>query len=133
VPGKPIGDHSLTSDWAPRPITRLYGKLLKDGREKAGLAQRDVAERIGVAQSTLGRWEKGEIQPDFEALRALAGLYRCKMSDLVPRNQYPSAPLNPAERQFWVWRRNARIQGWDEEEYVEIMQAQRERAGKPRL
>ena len=30
---------------------------------------------------------------------------------MMPRNQYPNAPLDPAERQEHFWRRNAKIQG----------------------
>jgi transcriptional regulator with XRE-family HTH domain len=59
----------------------------------------------------VSRWEAGTEQPDYKSLRALTGAYHCKASDLMPRNQYPSAPLDPEERQEWVWQRNARIQG----------------------
>jgi transcriptional regulator with XRE-family HTH domain len=112
-----------------RSITRLYGEKLQAGRKRAGLSQQQAADGVGVDQATISRWERGEKQPAIEYLMALAKLYGAKVSEIMPRNQYPSAPLDPAERQLWVWRRNARIQKVpDVEEYVRQMRAQREQA-----
>lgn len=94
-----------------RPITRLYSEKLRTGRKKAGLTQKQAADAIGVDQAVISRWERGDKQPTVQYLMALAKTYGCKVSDLMPRNQYPSAPLDPEERQEWVWQRNARIQG----------------------
>jgi transcriptional regulator with XRE-family HTH domain len=43
---------------------------LKDERERQGLTQLDLAARIGIEQSTLSRWENGEINPHPIMLRA---------------------------------------------------------------
>ncbi|MCC0707020.1 MULTISPECIES: helix-turn-helix domain-containing protein [unclassified Clostridioides] len=37
------------------------GKRIKDARENIGLTLKDVADRVGVATSTIQRYEKGEI------------------------------------------------------------------------
>ena len=37
------------------------GPLLRAARESVGLTQRQLAERIGAPQSTVGRWETGVI------------------------------------------------------------------------
>ena len=46
-------------------------------------------------------------------------VYGCKLSELLPRNQYPSAPLDPEARQEWIWRRNAQLQGAKTEAEIE--------------
>lgn len=54
-------------------------------RAKSGLSQRDVAEALGVAQSTVCRWEKGEREPRQRHLRALAILLRVDVGALIER------------------------------------------------
>lgn len=41
----------------------LLGETLKIRREELGLAQETVAERLGVRQQTVSRWEKGLAVP----------------------------------------------------------------------
>lgn len=103
-----------------RAIVKTYGKKLREGRERAELSQREAAERLGVSQATLSRFESGETQPDFPTLHKMREAYGCKISELMPRNQYPGAPLDPLKRRIYFIRRNAYIQGADPDK----MQAQ---------
>ncbi len=41
-------------------------------RKRKGLSQAKLAEMIGVEQPTIQRWEKGNREPDFQALDSLA-------------------------------------------------------------
>jgi transcriptional regulator with XRE-family HTH domain len=41
-------------------------------RKKAKLTQAQLADKVGVEQPTIGRWEKGERKPDLEDLDKLA-------------------------------------------------------------
>lgn len=41
----------------------LLGETLKIRREELGLGQDDLAEKIGVSQQTISRWEKGLALP----------------------------------------------------------------------
>lgn len=107
-----------------RSITRLYGEKIAKRRVEARLSQKELAEAIGVSQATMSRFESGETQPDYPTLRKMAERCGCKMSTMVPRNQYPSAPLDPAARREFFWRRNAMIQGIDPDEAVAFWSAQ---------
>lgn len=108
---------------ASREIMRpakAYGELLAEARKCALLSQSQAAELAGVDQATISRWERGERQPDYGTLRKLAHAYDCRLSTLVIRNQYPSAPaLDPEARLDWVRRRNAAIQGVDVDDYLQ--------------
>lgn len=44
-------------------------------RRRAGLTQRELAERLGLRQATIARWERGDRQPSFEDAEAAA--YAC--------------------------------------------------------
>ena len=43
----------------------------------------DLAEKLGVAISTVGRWERGESTPSAVDANALAGILRISVSTLV--------------------------------------------------
>jgi transcriptional regulator with XRE-family HTH domain len=50
------------------------GAVLRELRERAGWRQEELGERTGVAQSTVGRWERSEApipQPDWPRIRGL--------------------------------------------------------------
>jgi transcriptional regulator with XRE-family HTH domain len=40
--------------------------LILEARRRAGLTQTGLADRLGVPQSTIARWETGRIAPSFE-------------------------------------------------------------------
>jgi transcriptional regulator with XRE-family HTH domain len=101
-----------------RSITRLYGEQIRKRREGAALTQKEAAEALGVSQATMSRFEAGDAQPDYATFRTMSEVFGCKMSEIVPRNQYPSAPLDPAARRLHFIRRNAMIQGQDPDEAV---------------
>ena len=66
---------SVVDRFAPR--TTVAGGLLTSARVRAGLSQRELATRAGVAQSTVARIESGHADPAFstlERLLAAAGL-----------------------------------------------------------
>jgi transcriptional regulator with XRE-family HTH domain len=45
--------------------------LLREARERAGLTQKELAERSGVAQSTISAYESGKREPGVDALSKL--------------------------------------------------------------
>lgn len=51
------------------------GKRLKYAREKKGLQQKFVAQKLGVVSATLSRIEAGLHEPDSEKIKLLCELY----------------------------------------------------------
>jgi hypothetical protein len=49
----------------------MAGAFLKEARRAAGLSQRELARRAGVAQPVLSRIERGHASPRFETLDRL--------------------------------------------------------------
>jgi transcriptional regulator with XRE-family HTH domain len=49
-----------------------FGLALRGMRQRVGLSQRELAERIGTTQSAVARMEKGSMQPKFCTLEKLA-------------------------------------------------------------
>lgn len=52
-------------------------------RMRAGLTQREVANRLGVNPSTVTHWEKGRNFPTVSCLPKLAELYGCTVDELL--------------------------------------------------
>lgn len=44
------------------------GLLVKEARLRAGLTQRQLAQRLGTSQSVVARWETGRTAPAFDVV-----------------------------------------------------------------
>jgi transcriptional regulator with XRE-family HTH domain len=49
----------------------ISGHLLREARLRRGLSQAELARRARKPVSSIGRWERGEVVPSLETLRAL--------------------------------------------------------------
>ena len=70
-------------------------------RNKAGLSQMELAERLGVSRQAVSRWESGDTTPTMDKLKALAKLYGVSLdwlcSDAAAR-ELPEAAKPEADR-----------------------------------
>jgi DNA-binding XRE family transcriptional regulator len=65
--------------------------LILMARRRTGLTQRELAERIECRQATIARWERGDRQPSYEDVQAVA--WACELQ--------LDAHLAPADRSWW--------------------------------
>lgn len=133
VSAKPDSDYVMGSGVIPQGpkyarAREVLGATIKIRREKSKLTVEQAAELLGISERTLRRWEKGEGSlwtggpngtADINQMQKLKDAYLCKWIEIMPRNQYPSAPLDPVKRREFFIRRNAMIQGQDPDEAVE--------------
>jgi transcriptional regulator with XRE-family HTH domain len=49
----------------------VSGDLLREARKRAGLTQAELGRRVGKPQSSIARWERGDVKPSLETLREL--------------------------------------------------------------
>jgi len=52
-------------------------------RNRHGLSQEEVAEKIGVSRQSVAKWENGDSLPDILKCESLADLYGVSLNDLV--------------------------------------------------
>lgn len=64
------------------------GKKLKERREQLGMTQRQVAERLGVAQPIYQRFEKGIFECNYSQLAAICKLYDISADYLLGLKDY---------------------------------------------
>ncbi|HVA63842.1 MAG TPA: XRE family transcriptional regulator [Terriglobales bacterium] len=81
---------------ATSPDPRLLGQRLQEARRAAALTQSQVAERMGMARTTIVAIEKGERHVRSSELVALAEICRRPVSEFVN----PRAPIDTFVPQF---------------------------------
>lgn len=56
---------------------------IKEHRLKANLSQTDLAEKVGVGQSTVAMWESGIRKPRVKMLIKLSKVFSCTIDELI--------------------------------------------------
>ena len=61
----------------------VTGAVIKALREKGNLTQKELADRIGVSDKTVSKWETGKGLPDITLLEPLAGALGVSVTELL--------------------------------------------------
>ncbi len=64
-----------------------YGEALKIQRELAGLNQMELANKIGISQQNISRWERDEVLPNIDFCVKLADFYNITIDELIGRDR----------------------------------------------
>lgn len=71
-------------------------------RNRNGLSQEEVAEKIGVSRQSVAKWENGESLPDILKCEALADLYDVSLNDLVRHDpEKEGLPIPPKNKHLF--------------------------------
>ena len=73
----------------------IGGELVREGRKRAGLSQRDLADRAGTTQSAIARLESGRTAPSLETVERLLRL--CGLQLIVELAPYDDSDIVQAE------------------------------------
>ena len=60
-----------------------FQETIKNLREKSGLTQDQLAERVLVTRQAVSRWETGETQPNTETLKLLSKTFDVSINTLL--------------------------------------------------
>ena len=71
------------------------GRLVRHHRERCGLTQAELAERIERSVQLIARIEGGRAAPSFETLDALAVAFAIPVRDLFGADAYFAGPGSP--------------------------------------
>jgi len=58
-------------------------EILKSLRDRKGLTQEDLAEKLHVTRQAVSRWETGETTPGPDVLKELSGLFEVSINTLL--------------------------------------------------
>lgn len=71
-----------SEDWFS-PESSTFGDRLAGAREAAGLTRAELARRMGVKESTIGKWEDDLSEPRANRLQMLSGLLGVSLTWLL--------------------------------------------------
>lgn len=87
------------------------GELIRSARLRAGYSQKELAQRLGMASSSIARWETDTVEPGYSTLRRV--LQACGFDIppvLAPYERYPERDAQIQEmRQLTPQERMARL------------------------
>lgn len=73
-----------------------FGERLKEVRERAGLTQKELAERAGIYPTTLSKLERGQSEPAWPLVLALARVLNVPADVFRPEADRPRTPADQA-------------------------------------
>ena len=82
----------------------IYGKRLRELREKSGHTQEELAKLLNTSRSRIGMYEQGKRQPDFEMQEALADFFNVTLDYLFGRSKEDTElyeNLNPRDKEIF--------------------------------
>ncbi len=65
----------------------LFGKNLKEYREKKNLSQYELSKLINANHSIIGKYERNEVKPSIEVAKKLANVLGTSVGYLLGENQ----------------------------------------------
>ncbi|MBR5572058.1 MAG: helix-turn-helix transcriptional regulator [Oscillospiraceae bacterium] len=85
--------------------TTKTGTYLATLRKNADMTQQEVAERLGISNKTVSKWESGGGFPDISLLPALAVLYGVSADELLAGESLPQARTAPSQVEHFLSQR----------------------------
>ena len=59
------------------------GKFIAKKRKEQNLTQEQLAERLGISNKTVSKWETGKCMPDYAVVRSLCEELKVTVSELM--------------------------------------------------
>ena len=72
-------------------------KAIREGRDRLGMSQEALAERLGVSRQAVSKWENGTSDPNTSNLIALAKLYGISAEELLKNVEHSAGTAKPNE------------------------------------
>ena len=64
----------------------VTGTVIRELREKSRMTQLQLAEKLGVSDKTISKWETGKGYPDITLLEPIAKAFRISVTELISGN-----------------------------------------------
>ena len=74
------------------------GELIREARKEKGFTQKDVAERLGITDRAVSKWERGICAPDIAYIEELAEMLGLTVAELISGQRMEQPPAQEVER-----------------------------------
>lgn len=85
------------------------GQAIRDNRKRLNMSQAELADRIGVSQKVISKYEKGSCRPPIDTVAAMAHVFGLAIDDLVTARSYTQGQSICFEGTLSISDRNYRI------------------------
>lgn len=85
-------------------IKSIIAKNISSLRQKKGLTQLELAERLNYSDKAVSKWERADSMPDISVLVELADLFEVPLDYLV-RAEHPETEPLPTEKPDYTYRK----------------------------
>lgn len=66
------------------------GKFIAEMRKEQNLTQQDLAEKLGISNKTISKWECGNGMPDYAVMESLCSVLNINVNELLSGERLPS-------------------------------------------
>lgn len=80
-----------------------FNVILQNLRKNKGLSQTELAKKIGVAPSTIGMYETGKREPNYETLEIIADFFNVDMNYLLGKEPEQTLDQKLEGIDFALW------------------------------
>ena len=82
----------------------VTGTTIKTLRENSGMTQLQLAEKLGVSDKTVSKWETGKGYPDITLLEPIAEAFQVSVTELISGNTIKNSNIssNMLRSKFYV-------------------------------
>lgn len=98
----------------------MYAERIRELRQRARLTQQQLGEQLGVSAVAVGKWERGQTQPDIRSLTRMADIFGTTIDDLCDR--VPPAPAEAPNIQVMT-RAFRQLTAEEQEKYLAVGRA----------
>ncbi|MDE7124282.1 MAG: helix-turn-helix domain-containing protein, partial [Eubacterium sp.] len=64
-------------------MNKKFSSFIAELRKEQSLTQKELADRIGVSDKAVSRWENGKNYPDIEIIQSLGEIFNVSVSELL--------------------------------------------------
>lgn len=94
-------------------MTELFGKKLKALRTSKKISQKEFGKIFGLAESTIGMYERDERRPDFELLNKFADYFEVSTDYLLGRTDMSEISQEAKdEAEFQAFANDPELKRW---------------------
>ena len=98
----------------------MYAERIRELRQRARLTQQPLGEQLGVSAVAVGKWERGQTQPDIRSLTRMADIFGTTIDDLCDR--VPPVPSEAPNIQVMT-RAFRQLTAEEQEKYLAVGRA----------
>ena len=73
------------------------GQFIATKRREQNLTQEQLAEKIGVSNKTVSKWETGKTMPDYSVVEPLCEALNISVSELISGKEKEQEQTNPSQ------------------------------------